>query len=181
MKGHCYNDRKRSFAKTIVFKTIVLFLANSRSLTKTKLSVFKKIKMIYLFITQSSVVPLFSCFTATNKFKVIYYTVIIRKTRGRIWRIWATAEILNVAQTWLVPLKIVFNVLRSKPALNWNQFLADLRHSSNSLNSDSRNNWKLIRRLYIFISGNFKCIKKADHILEIRTRAYLWFCDSSYL
>ena len=36
-----------------------------------------------------------------------------------------------------VPLKIVFNVLWFKPALNWNRFLADLRRSSNSLNLDS--------------------------------------------
>ena len=41
------------------------------------------------------------------------------------------------AQIWLVPLKIVFNVSRFKPALNWNLFLADLRRGSNSLNSDS--------------------------------------------
>ena len=34
----------------------------------------------------------------------------------------------------MVPLKIVFNVSRCK--LNWNRFLADLRRSSNSLNSD---------------------------------------------
>ena len=35
----------------------------------------------------------------------------------------------------MVPLKSVFNILRSKPALK-NRFLADLRHGSNSLNSD---------------------------------------------
>ena len=37
----------------------------------------------------------------------------------------------------LVPLKIVFNVLRFNPALNQNRYLADLRRGSNSLNSDS--------------------------------------------
>ena len=36
----------------------------------------------------------------------------------------------------LVSLKIVFNVSRFKPALNWNRFLGDLRRGSNSLNSD---------------------------------------------
>ena len=52
-------------------------------------------------------------------------------TRGRIWQIWAASKI------WLVPLKIVLNVSRFKPALNWNRFLADMGHDSNSLNSDS--------------------------------------------
>ena len=33
-------------------------------------------------------------------------------------------------------LKIVFNISRFKPALNWNRFLADLRRALNSLNSD---------------------------------------------
>ena len=41
------------------------------------------------------------------------------------------------AQIWLVPLKIVFNFSRFKPALNWIQFLADLSRGSNSLNSDT--------------------------------------------
>ena len=41
------------------------------------------------------------------------------------------------AQIWLVPLQMVFNVSRFKPALNLNRFLADLRLGSNSLNSDS--------------------------------------------
>ena len=38
---------------------------------------------------------------------------------------------------WLVPLKIVFNVLRFNLALNQSRYLADLRRGSNSLNSDS--------------------------------------------
>jgi len=38
---------------------------------------------------------------------------------------------------WLVPLKIVSNVSRFKPALNLNRGLADLNHGSNSLNSIS--------------------------------------------
>ena len=58
-------------------------------------------------------------------------------SRSRIERIWAAAWILDTAQIWLVPLKIVFNVLRFKPVLNWNRFLADLRRGSKSLNSDS--------------------------------------------
>ena len=37
----------------------------------------------------------------------------------------------------MIPLKIVFNVSRFKLALNWNRFLAQLRHGLNSLNSDS--------------------------------------------
>jgi len=37
----------------------------------------------------------------------------------------------------LVPLKIVSNVSRLKPALNLNRVLADLNHGSNSLNSIS--------------------------------------------
>ena len=37
----------------------------------------------------------------------------------------------------LVPLKIVLNVSKFKPALNWNRFLSDLRRGSNLLNSDS--------------------------------------------
>ena len=45
--------------------------------------------------------------------------------------IWAAAQIL------LVSLKIVFNVSRFKPVLNWNLFLADLRRGSNSLISDT--------------------------------------------
>ena len=48
---------------------------------------------------------------------------------SRILRIWAAAQL------WSVPLKIVFNVSRFKPALNWKRFLADLRRGSNSLNS----------------------------------------------
>ena len=35
----------------------------------------------------------------------------------------------------MVPLKIVSNVSRFKPALNLNRVLADLNHGSNSLNS----------------------------------------------
>ena len=42
-----------------------------------------------------------------------------------------------MAQIWLVPLKIVFNFSRFKPALNWNQFLSDLSCCSNSLSSDT--------------------------------------------
>ena len=38
---------------------------------------------------------------------------------------------------WLVPLKIVSNVSRFKPALNLNRVLADLNRGSNSLNSIS--------------------------------------------
>ena len=38
---------------------------------------------------------------------------------------------------WLVPLKIVSNVSRFKPALNLNRILADLNRGSNSLNSNS--------------------------------------------
>ena len=38
---------------------------------------------------------------------------------------------------WLVPLKIVSNVARFKPALNLNRILADLNRGSNSLNSNS--------------------------------------------
>ena len=38
---------------------------------------------------------------------------------------------------WLVPLKIVSNVSRFKPALNLNRVLADLSRGSNSLNSAS--------------------------------------------
>ena len=37
----------------------------------------------------------------------------------------------------MVPLKIVSNVSRFKPALNLNRVLADLNHGSNSLNSIS--------------------------------------------
>ena len=36
-----------------------------------------------------------------------------------------------------LPLKIVFNFSRFKPALNWNRFLTDLSRGSNSLNSDT--------------------------------------------
>ena len=43
----------------------------------------------------------------------------------------------GAAQIWLVLLKIVFNDLRFKPALNLNWFLADLRHGSNSLNLET--------------------------------------------
>ena len=41
------------------------------------------------------------------------------------------------AQIWLVPLEIVFNLSRFKPALNWNQLLADFSRGSNLLNSGS--------------------------------------------
>ena len=47
---------------------------------------------------------------------------------------------------WLVPLKTVFNVSRFKPALICKRFLADLRHGSNSENSDSS---------YIYYISNF--------------------------
>ena len=46
-------------------------------------------------------------------------------------------QIWNAAQTWLVPLNIVFNVLRFGLALNWNRFLAFQRRSLNYLNSAS--------------------------------------------
>ena len=50
----------------------------------------------------------------------------------------SAAKIWDAAQIWLVPLKIVFNVSRFKPALNWSRFLADLRRDINSLNLNSR-------------------------------------------
>ena len=58
---------------------------------------------------------------------------------------------LRRARIWLVPLKIVFNVLRLKPALNWNRLLADLRRGSNSLNSEvsATDKWKKRLQLYI--------------------------------
>ena len=40
---------------------------------------------------------------------------------------------------WLVPLKIISNVSRFKPALNLNRILADLNRGSNSLDSISEN------------------------------------------
>ena len=40
-------------------------------------------------------------------------------------------------KSWLVPLKIVSNVSRFKPALNLNRVLADLNRGLNSLNSIS--------------------------------------------
>jgi hypothetical protein len=43
----------------------------------------------------------------------------------------------------LVPLKIVSNVSRFKPALNLNRVLAELSRGSNSLNSASVVNWSL--------------------------------------
>ena len=57
---------------------------------------------------------------------------------GRIYRLWAAAQI------WLVPLRIVFNVSRFKPALNWKRFFGDLRRCPNSLNSD----YELLISLY---------------------------------
>ena len=50
---------------------------------------------------------------------------------------------------WVVSLKIVFNVWRFQPALNWNRFLADLRRGSNSLNSDTELRFKI----KIFLKG----------------------------
>ena len=38
---------------------------------------------------------------------------------------------------WLDPLKIVFKFLRFNSALNYNRFLADFSHGSNSLNSNT--------------------------------------------
>ena len=46
-------------------------------------------------------------------------------------------------------LKLVFNVSRFKPALNWNRFLTDLRRGSNSLNSDTDYNFQAKIRFYI--------------------------------
>ena len=44
---------------------------------------------------------------------------------------------LNLSRGWLVPLQIVSNVKRFKPALNLNRVLADLNRGLNSLNSIS--------------------------------------------
>ena len=55
---------------------------------------------------------------------------------------------------WLVPLKIVFNFSRFKPALNLNRFFADLSHGSNSLNLDTGNfNFVTFSRLSVGLSG----------------------------
>ena len=48
---------------------------------------------------------------------------------------------LRRGSNMLVPLRIVFNVSRFKPSLNWNRLLADLRRGLYSLNSDSGNFW----------------------------------------
>ena len=71
------------------------------------------------------------CFS--YKRKSLNYRFLTKANRGQILRIWAAAYI------WLVPLEIVFNVSRFKPALNWNRFLVDLRlrRGLNLLNWDS--------------------------------------------
>ena len=50
---------------------------------------------------------------------------------------WPNLKNLSGGLNWLVPLKIVSNVSRFKPALNLNRVLADLNRGSNSLNSIS--------------------------------------------
>ena len=48
----------------------------------------------------------------------------------------------------MVPLKIVLNVSRFKPALNLNRVLADLNRGSNSLNSISKQKeWRLLKSI----------------------------------
>ena len=47
------------------------------------------------------------------------------------------SQILDRGETWLVPLEIVFSVLRLESALNWNRFLSIQRRGLNSLNSVS--------------------------------------------
>ena len=67
----------------------------------------------------------------------------------------------------LVPLKIVFNVSRFKPALNLNRFGADLRRGSNLLNSNSCESDMLLFSL----KGQLK-------ILRLRSFKQLFFSEN---
>ena len=84
---------------------------------------------------------------------------------------------LNLSRglSWLVPLKIVSNVSRFKPALNLNRVLADLNRGSNPLNSISGSK-KVYSKLLLSPQGRtyqeFDGIKKIK-IINIRLASFL--------
>ena len=77
----------------------------------------------------------------------------------------------------VVPLKIGFNFSRFKPALNWNQFLADSSNGSNSLNSDTELIWGFKVRL-----ENKNLRQRLDSFIAkfFTINIYLEFYDKKY-
>ena len=75
----------------------------------------------------------------------------------------------------MVSLKILFNVSRFKPRLNWNRFLADLRRGSNSLNSGTDN---IFLRLWNIFYPKHCLLKK---LLCVFKTTFLWIFFSVFI
>ena len=71
-------------------------------------------------------------------------------------------------------LKILFNISKFKPALNWNRFLADLRRGSNSLNSD---HLPYMQKLFLWVFINMDFFGISFFLMFV----FLWICLSCVL
>ena len=90
--------------------------------------------------------------------------IINRQDKGQIVRARLEAGFKEL-KLGLVPLKILFNFSRFKPALNWNWFLRDLRRDLNSLNSDKA----LVKHVLTMVYRVHPYVK----FLMIRQRRYI--------